>query len=95
MTHNSVVMGSPWGTNIHIGQVSVDHCYGQSRPKVGEVRTTGNPRRNKTLANSERVFANDSRYAEVYPTIAGCPEHASDSCQQHRLAQGSLHGPFL
>jgi hypothetical protein len=71
MTHNSVVMGSPWGTNVHIGQVSVDHCFGQSRAKVGEVRTTGNPRQNKTLANSERVFANDPRYAEVYPVIQG------------------------
>jgi hypothetical protein len=71
LTQNSVVMGSPWGYNTHIGQVSVDHCYGQSRAKVGETRTTNNPRMNKTLSNSERVFANDSRYAEVYPTIAG------------------------
>lgn len=71
MTHNSLLMGNPWGANIHIGQVSVDHCYGYSRSKVGERRTTGNPPRNKTLANSERVFANDPRYDEVYPDIAG------------------------
>ncbi|QTN31060.1 hypothetical protein HZ994_01530 [Akkermansiaceae bacterium] len=72
MTHNSVVMGSPWGYNTHIGQVSVDHCYGQQRWKVGEpLRTTNNPRMNKTLSNSSRVFANDARYAETYPTIGG------------------------
>jgi Tfp pilus assembly protein PilX len=71
MSHISTVMGSPWGTNTHIGQVSVDHCYGYSRPKVGEVRTTGNPRMNKTLANSTRVFASDPKFAEAYPIIQG------------------------
>lgn len=71
MTHNSLVFGSPWGANVHIGQVSVDHCYGYSRSKVGDPRTTGNPRMNKTLSNSERVFANDPRYSDAYPVIAG------------------------
>jgi hypothetical protein len=70
MTHNSLVMGSPWGQNVHIGQLSVDHCYGYRRPRVGETVTLGTGR-NKTLANSERVFANDSRYAAVYPVIDG------------------------
>jgi hypothetical protein len=71
LTHNSVIMGNPWGFNTHIGQISVDHCYGQSRARVDEVRTTGNPRRNKDSSNSTRVYANDPRYAETYPVIQG------------------------
>lgn len=70
-THISVVMGSPWGQNVHIGQVSIDHCYGYNRARAGEVRALNNPARNKTLANSSRVFANDPQYAEAFPIIQG------------------------
>lgn len=67
MSHNSVVIGSPWGDNVHIGMVGIDHCYGYRRAKVGETRSASS----KTLSNSTRVFANDPQYAEVFPVIAG------------------------
>ena len=52
--------------------VGLDHCYGYQRWKVGEpLRTTGNPPRNKTLANSSRIYADDPKYAEVFRTVAG------------------------
>lgn len=70
MTHNSLVFGSPWGQNVHIGQVSVDHCYGYNRTPVGQTRALNNPPRNKTLANSQRVFAN-SGLSDIYPVIDG------------------------
>jgi hypothetical protein len=71
MTHNSVVFGNPWGQNVHIGQVSIDHCYGFRRASAGETIALNSPRQNKTLTNSERVFANDRRFSEVYPVISG------------------------
>ncbi len=71
LTHNSLVIGSPWGTNLHIGMVGVDHCYGYSRAQVGEYRTTRNPRMNKTLGNSDRVYANNPAFSEPFPVIQG------------------------
>jgi hypothetical protein len=67
MSHNSVVMGSPWGENVHMGVISIDHCYGYRRAKVGETRSSSN----KTLSNSQRVFASDVQNAEAFPIIQG------------------------
>ena len=67
LNHNSVVLGSPWGTNIHMGMVSVDHWAGYSRAQVGETRT-----RSTSIPNPLDIKANDpGKYTEVYPTIEG------------------------
>ena len=77
LTHNQVLIGSPYGAHSGIGVVAMDWCYGYKRPARVDERTKNNPRNNKTSANSTRLYANN--FPDVFAPIAGAQDTRSIS----------------